>query len=146
MKSSLLSRIPRGLFKALLLSFVFALQSCDSQEYNFAISKVVPAAMGSVQVDQDDNNNYEIDLEITRLAEPSRLTPAKKLYVVWVQTENNGDKNIGQLTTSSSFFSSTLKSSLSTVTSFKPTGFFISAEDNANVQTPGDQIVISTSH
>jgi hypothetical protein len=135
----------RGFFKAGVLFFVVAIQSCDSQKYDFAISKVVPAAMGSVEVKQDDNNNYEIDLEITRLAEPVRLTPPRKLYVVWVQTESNGDKNIGQLKTSSSFFSSTLKSSLSTVTSFKPTGFFISAEDDANIQIPGNQVVISTS-
>ncbi|MGA9651724.1 hypothetical protein [Pedobacter sp.] len=147
MKQSKESELTKDFTKILVFFFAFfALQSCDSQKYNFAISQVVPAAEGSVQVEQDDNNNYEIDLEITRLAEPTRLTPAKKLYVVWVQTEKNGDRNIGQLKTSSSIFSSTLKSSLSTVTSFKPTGFLISAEDDANVQLPGKQVVLSTSH
>ncbi|GLU57409.1 hypothetical protein Dfri01_68700 [Dyadobacter frigoris] len=130
----------------LLIFTVIILQSCDSQKYNFAISQVVPAAEGSVEVKQDDNSNYEIDLNIARLAEPKRLTPARKLYVVWVQTEKNGDKNIGQLKTSSSLFSNTLKSSLTTVTSYKPIGFLISAEDDANIQSPGGQVVLRTSH
>ncbi|TDE18011.1 hypothetical protein [Dyadobacter psychrotolerans] len=82
----------------------------------------------------------KIDLNITRLAEPTR-----KLYIVWIETEKNGAKNIGQLKTSSGFFSKTLKSSLTTVTSFKPTGFFISAEDDSGIQRPGSQVVLSTS-
>ncbi|WP_159467008.1 hypothetical protein [Dyadobacter sp. 3J3] len=128
-----------------LIFAVMVLQSCNKEKYKFEISSVVPAAEGSVEVKKDGNENYEIDLNVTRLAEPNRLSPERKLYVVWVQTEQNGDKNVGQLKTSSGFLSNTLKSSLSTVTSFKPVGFIISAEDDANVQQPGDQVVLRTS-
>jgi len=53
-----------------------------------------------------------------------------------METEQNGSKNIGQLKTSSSMLSKALTSSLKTVATFKPTGFFITAENDANVQYP----------
>jgi hypothetical protein len=59
-------------------------------------------------------------------------------------TEQNGRKNIGQLKTSTGLFSSKLKSSLETVSTFKPSGFFITAEDDANIQYPGGQVVLRT--
>ena len=126
-----------------LVVAMLLLSSCGTTKYNFSTSPAVPAAEGTVKVKKDDNNNYKIDLNVTRLAEASRLSPPRQMYVVWMDTEQNGRKNIGQLKTSDGFLSNTLKSSLSTVSSFKPTGFFITAEDNANVTYPGT-IVLST--
>ena len=40
--------------------------------------------------------------------------------------------------------SNNLKVSFETVSSFKPTQIFITAEDNESAQYPGDQVVIST--
>jgi hypothetical protein len=120
------------------------LQSCGTSKYNFATSSVVPAAEGSVKVKKDGNSNYKITLDVKRLAEPQRLSPSKLMYVVWMETEQSGRKNIGQLKTSSGMFSSAMKSSLNTVTSFKPTGFFITAENDASIQYPGEQVVLST--
>ncbi|PMD90334.1 hypothetical protein BWI97_22845 [Siphonobacter sp. BAB-5405] len=129
----------------LMWAFVLLLlQSCNSEKYNFATSTVVPAAEGSVEVEKDGNDNYEVNLKITRLAEPSRLTPPRKLYLVWVQTEKDGVKNIGQLKTDSGFLSDELKSSLKTLTPFKPIGFLISAEDDLNAAQPVGQIVMQT--
>ncbi len=130
-------------FFALLFALV-VLPSCGTNKYNFSTSSVVPAAEGSVKVKKDGNNNYKIDLNVMRLAEAKRLTPPKAMYIVWMETEQNGNKNIGQLTTSTGFLATTLKSSLTTVTSFKPTGFFITAEDDANVQFPAGQKVLET--
>lgn len=129
-----------------MLFAIVVLQSCGATQYNFLTSTVVPAAEGSVKVKKDKNNNYNIDLHVKRLADPKRLSPAKELYIVWMETEQNGRKNIGQLKTSSGMFSSTLTSSLKTVASFKPAGFFITAEDNANIQYPGGQTVLSTEY
>ncbi len=142
-KGNTISMFIKNIF--ILFLVLFVLQSCNTEKYNFVTSSVVPAAEGSVEVDKDGNDNYKIDLSVTRLAEPNRLSPKRKLYVVWVQTEQSGDKNIGQLKTSSGFLSNNLKSSLSTVTSFKPVGFLISAEDEVNVQHPSEQIVLRTS-
>lgn len=128
---------------AILFSIV-VLQSCGTTRYNFSTSPVVPAAEGSVKVKKDKNSNYSINLNVKRLADPKRLSPAKEMYIVWMETEQNGRKNIGQLKTSSGLFSSTLTSSLKTVATFKPIGFFITAEDDANIQYPDGQTVLST--
>lgn len=126
-----------------LVFAAFIIQSCGSK-YAFSTSPVVPAAQGAVKVKRDDNKNYKIQVDVKHLAEPKRLTPARKVYIVWMQTENNGIKNIGQLTSSSGIFSSTLKSSLEAVSSFKPLSFMITAEDQGNIQYPGGQVILKT--
>ena len=128
---------------ALLLFITLLLQSC-SDEIPFLTSSVVPSAEGSVKVKKDQNNNYNIELNVERLAEPKRLTPPKEVYIFWMETAEKRTKNIGQLVTSRSFFSKMLISSLETVASDKPTRFFITAEDDANVQYPTEQVVLST--
>ncbi len=128
---------------AVVLFISLSLASC-AKKIRFSTSTVVPAAQGSVKVKKDNNNNYNIDLSIIRLADPQRLTPPKNSYAVWIETEQNGTKNIGGLNTSGSLLSKTLKSSLKTVTPFKPTRIFITAEDNTSVQYPGSQVVLTT--
>lgn len=110
----------------------------------FASSSVVPAAKGSVKYKKDKNSNYHIDLKVIHLANSNKLTPARETYVVWMDTEKNGVKNLGQLKSSDSFLSSTLKGSLSAVTPFEPKSFFITAEDNSNVSYPGAEVVLKT--
>ncbi len=83
-------------------------------------------------------------MKLIRFTESKRLTPPKQTYVVWMKTDNNGTKNIGSINTSSSLFSKTLKSSLQTVTPFKPEGFFITADDDAAVQYPQGLVVLTT--
>lgn len=133
-----------GLIKQVVMvaTFVMLFQSC-SNKTSFQTSSIVPAAEGTVKIKNDKNNNYLIDLEVIRLAEPERLDPPKTVYVVWMQTAQNGVKNIGQLKTSSGFMSQTLKSSLQTVSSFEPREIMITAEDNASEQYPG-QVVLRT--
>lgn len=130
---------------SLAVMSVFMFTSCASKMH-FGVSPVVPAAEGTIKVKTDKNKNHTIDLDVTRLSEPSRLTPPKSTYVVWMQTAQNGTKNLGSLKSSSGIFSSALKASLHTVTPFAPTGFFITAEDNADIQTPGGLVVLSTTN
>lgn len=130
-----------SLATALLLTLL--IQSC-AKKHVFSTSTIVPAAEGSVKVKKDKNSNYNIDLSVIRLADPKRLSPSKEMYIVWMETEQNGTKNIGQLKTSSGMLSKTLKSSLKTVSSFKPIRIFITAEDDATVQYPGGQTVLNT--
>lgn len=144
MKAIQSNTFTRGIYAVvIILLSTLLLQSC-SRKVSFQTSQVVPAAEGSVKVKKDNNNNYKIDLKLVRLADPKRLSPSKEMYVVWMKTERNGTKNIGRLETSSGFLSKTLKSSLETVTSFKPTQVFITAEDNASVQYPAGQVVLAT--
>ncbi|MEO7120145.1 MAG: hypothetical protein ABIY62_03570 [Ginsengibacter sp.] len=124
-------------------AIIFSIQSC-ARKMSFETSTVVPAAEGSVKIKKDKNKNYTVNLKVIRLSESKRLNPPKQTYVVWMKTDNNGTKNIGSMNTSSSLFSKTLKSSLQTVTPFKPQGFFITAEDDAAVQYPQGIVVLTT--
>jgi hypothetical protein len=130
-------------FVAILVPFIFFLSSC-AKKMTFQTSSVVPSAEGSVKVKKDDNKNYNVDLSVIRLANSERLTPPKKMYIVWMNTSQNGIRKIGQLKTSSSLLSSSLKSSLKTSVPYQPTDFFITAEDDASIQEPHGQVVMST--
>jgi len=129
----------------LLLAGIIMFSSC-AKKIMFGSSAVVPAAVGSVKIKSDKNNNQTIDISINNLAPSDKLTPPKKTYVVWMVTENNGTKNIGQLNSSSGMLSSALKANLKTVSSFKPSSFFITAEDDGNVQYPASAIVLTTAN
>jgi hypothetical protein len=126
-------------FIALLMTFF--LSAC-AKKVTFPDSPVVPGADGYVKVKEDNNDNYEIEVNVTHLAAPERLSPPKKVYVVWMETEATRIENIGQLNISSGLFSNTRKGSLETVTSYKPSEVFITAEDDSNIQYPGRQVVL----
>ena len=128
---------------AMALLVIFSLGAC-SKKVVFPVSSVVPAAKGMVKVKQDKNDNYTIEVNVEHLADPERLNPPKDVYVVWVETEQDGIRNIGQLKSSRSLFSKTLKGSLEAITPFKPSEVFITAEDNSNVQYPTMQVVLRT--
>jgi hypothetical protein len=120
-----------------------SLHSCG-KNVSFQTSSVVPAAEGDVKVNKDSNKNYLIKIKISNLAEVSRLEPSKNVYVVWMETDESLIKNIGQVKSDTGFMSSKLKASFETVTSFKPSKIFITAEDHADVKSPGMQMVLST--
>jgi hypothetical protein len=128
----------------LTAAILVALGSC-AKKISFAGSSVVPAARGFVKVKKDNNSNYNIKVELSNLAEVSRLQPPRQTYVVWMETDQQTTKNIGQIQSSSSMLSKKLKANLETVSSFKPVKIFITAEDDAAVQYPGTQMVLSTS-
>ena len=91
--------------------------SC-ARKMSFVTSPVVPAAKGHVKIKSDKNKNHTIEMSFSNLAPVEKLTPPRKVYVVWMVTENNGSKNIGQLNSSSGMLSSSLKASLKTSTAF----------------------------
>jgi hypothetical protein len=127
----------------LAIAIIFSFQSCATK-INFLNSIVVPAAEGFVKVKKDNNNNYAIRIELSNLAESGRLQPAKRTYVVWMETDREVMKNIGQINSSTSLLSKRLKADFETVSPVKPTRIFITAEDDATIQYPGAQVVLST--
>lgn len=128
----------------LLLTVLALLFTACSQKIAFQNSPVVPSAEGSVTIKKGSNDNYNIDLYVKRLADPSRLTPPKAVYVVWMETAQSGVQNIGQLKTSTHGLSNMLSSSLKTVTPHQPTGFIITAEEDAIGSYPGMTVVLKT--
>ena len=134
---------PRLLTVVITVVALTAFQSC-ANKIPFNTSTIVPTADGRVKVKRDNNNNYSIDINIRHLANPKKLVPAKNMYIVWAETQQNGTKNIGRLNSSSGFLSRTLKSSLNTVLPYKPTMIFITAEDEPGIEYPGSQVVMTT--
>lgn len=144
MKSIQTKSITQSVFAitaAVLILFYFS--SC-AKKINFQSSSIVPAARGDVKVKKDKNNNYNIQVSLSNLAEPKRLEPSKSTYVVWMETSDNATKNIGQINSSTGFLSNRLKASFETVSSVKPTKIFLTAEDDASTQYPGTQVILTT--
>lgn len=129
---------------SLFLGLNMALGFSCQRKVSFLTSTVVPAARGYVQVKEDKNKNNVIDVHLTQLAEVERLQPPRQMYVVWMLTDQDITKNLGQIKSSSSIMSSGLKASFQTVSAFKPVKIFITAEDNADVQFPSYQVILET--
>jgi hypothetical protein len=95
-------------------------------------------------VKKDDNNNYAVSIKVNHLAEPNRLPQPQNVYVVWAESPN-GPQNLGQLKTETGFISGKLKAELETVTPYKPSRIFITAENSATTQSPGSYMIMNTS-
>lgn len=124
----------------LILSFflIVIITSC-SKKTVFNTSPIIPAARGEVAVKKDNNNNYNIELSISYLAEPDRLNPPKKTYVVWMLSEDSNPINLGQIVGTSK-----LHVKFQTVSSSKPKLIFVTAEDDASTQYPSNIRVLET--
>lgn len=144
MKTIRLNSLAKNIFLGVLATtMIFLFDSC-TRKISFLTSSVVPAARGSVKVKKDNNNNYAIQIHLINLAEVQRIQPSRRTYVVWMETAAEATKNIGQINSSTSLLSKKLKASFGTVSSIKPTRIFITAEDDAGIQYPGEQVILST--
>lgn len=126
--------------------FIFAMSSCASKSH-FLISKVVHAAQGTVDVKTDKNKNYVIKIMISNLSPSTRLTPPSNAYVVWMVTNDNSAKNMGQLNSSTNFMSNDLSAKFVTISGTKPEKIIITAENDPSVQTPSfSEIILTTDY
>jgi hypothetical protein len=112
-----------------------------AKKFVFLSSSIVPAARGYVKVIRDNNENYIIQVKISNLAEVNRLQPSKQVYVVWIITDHEITRSIGQINSSTTFLSTKLKAYFKMVSSSKPIKIFITAEDEAGAQSPGEQVI-----
>jgi hypothetical protein len=124
---------------------IFSFNSLNAQ-VNFLTSSVVPAARGSVKVKKDKYYNYVIKVDLKNLSEAGRLQPPKNTYVVWMVTEDNITKNIGQIKTTKKFLSKALSANLETKSSFKPVKIYITAEFDPDLQDTDSEIVLTTEY
>ena len=126
----------------ILIVFAIGLTSC-SKKISFMDNSDVPGAEGTVKI-KNKGGNYLIDVSTLNLAPSEKLSPSKKMYVVWVETKNDGVKNIGSMNSSSGFLSKALKGSLSATLVFKPRRVFITAEDEATPSSASRRVVLTT--
>lgn len=131
------------LWSILMAMTVFFFTSC-THKISFLTSAAAPAARGYVEIKKDKNKNNVIQVHLSNLAEVGRLTPPKQTYVVWMLTNDDVMKNIGQIKSSTNKLTKNLEASFETVSSFSPTKIIITAEDDENVQYPSSQVVLTT--
>jgi len=146
MKTTKVTTIFKQILQGIVALMIISSFSSCAKKTGFQTSAVVPAARGNVKVSKDRNKDFVISISLFDLAEPKRLTPPMRTYVVWMLTEDNMTKNIGQIKTSTSMFSRTLKGYFKTVSSFKPVRIIVTAEESADIQIPGTFEVLSTNN
>lgn len=113
------------------------------KKMTFSGSSMIPEAKGSIRLHRDKNKNHTIEIEVSHLVPADQLNPPKEIYVVWMTTQDQETKNIGQLRIFTGFFSKAYIGSLFTVTPSKPSSIFITAEDKGDVESPGE-VILST--
>jgi len=144
MKAIRFTTLAKNIFIGIFaLMMIFSLSSCATK-VKFATSQVVPAARGTVKIKKDNNKNYAIQVEISNLAEVKRLQPPRNTYIVWLVSDRDETKNLGEIKSSTGAFSKHLTASFKTVTSNKPSKIFITAEDDVTATYPSGQVILAT--
>lgn len=119
----------------IFLSFgiILFLSACkeENKPLQFPTSTVTPAARISALVQQDPFQNTMIEIQVDSLAQPERLTPPQRNYVIWVETKKMGNVNIGKI-----YPKPAKKSILKTLTPFQPKSIFITAEKSIYINEP----------
>lgn len=127
----------------LLLMFLFVASSCSTKIY-FPDSPVVPGADPKAEVKKNKEGEYVVKLNVNNLALPERLSPPKRNYIVWVNTESQGVRNIGELKNRRGMFSNTGKASFEGSIPVRPTQIFVTAENRTDIQFAGDHTVLKS--
>jgi hypothetical protein len=111
----------------------------SGKEYHMTASSLVPAASGTVKVQKDQNGNAKLDIKVSNLADPARLTPPEDKYVVWIRPNDGEARKQGALSVDND-----LNGELETVTTSKDCEVFITAEQSASVSVPTGPEVLHT--
>jgi len=126
-------------FKVLLISiFPFLVNSCGTT-VNFPVSDYLPAADVKAKIKKDENNIFEVTVKADHMAEPKRLTPPQKRYIVWIVDIDGANHKIGELDPDKS-----KEAELNTMTPYEPVQLFITAEDRKNPDWPSTYIVFKS--
>jgi hypothetical protein len=124
----------------LLAFIVIAMTSC-AKKISFLPSTVIPTAKGYVKIKGDKNDNYAVNLQVRDIVKSKELQPAKKTYVVWVETMENRAHHLGKLESSKGLFSGTRKGKMEAVTAAKPVRVFVTAEEHGTPEFPSEVIL-----
>jgi hypothetical protein len=123
---------------ALLCGVVLAVATVGwGKTYHMTSTNTVPAAAGNVYVGKEKNGDIKVDVKVSHLAKPGRLTPPANNYVVWLQQEGSQPQSQGELKVGDD-----LEGELKTTTPLKNFNVFITAETDSQTKTPSDQVVL----
>jgi hypothetical protein len=109
------------------------------QTWSMATTDKIPSAEGKVKVKAEKSGNTRVKVEVAHLAPPAAVFDKASTYVVWLKPETGRAQNVGVLKVSND-----LKGELETQTAFKDFTVIVTAEESANVTTPGPNSVMNT--
>jgi stress response protein SCP2 len=108
-----------------------------AKTYHMTSMKIVPAAAGEVNVAKEKNGNIQVDVNVTHLAKPDKLTPPANTYVVWFQQEGSQPQRQGQL-----IIGDDLKGELKSTTTVNHFNVIVTAETDSQTKTPSGEVVL----
>lgn len=79
------------------LACALAASGCASAPLMFENSSVLPAADPRATISQDENLNHLVEIQVEHMAQASRLSPPRMVYVVWAEGEEGRILPLGQL-------------------------------------------------
>ena len=113
------------------LTFALLCTVAYAKKFPMTAASIVPGARGDVEAGKDKNGNTKLKMTAEHLASPDELTPAKNVYVVWLQERGGTAENQGRLKVDKH-----LKASFETTTPLKTFDLFVTAEQDANAEKP----------
>lgn len=113
-----------------ILALILIMSSCANIA-KFPTSPVTPAADITATQKHDKNGNTILIISAKNLAAVDRLEPPRSAYVVWIQSEKDGVRNIGKLANKNA-----QTTGLETLVPFKFSQVFITAESEADAAYP----------
>ena len=108
-----------------------------AKTYPMTASDIAPGATAQLQVAKEKDGNSQMEVKANGMAKPSRLTPAAKSYVVWVQQGDAQPKSQGELKVGNNH-----KGDLKMATTFHTFNVFVTAETDAQTKLPSEQVVL----
>lgn len=123
----------------LLMLAIASLEAC-TPKMTFTNSTIAPAATGTIRVKKDKNANYIVNVDVANLAPSKNLDPPKAIYLVWMESNDRSVRKLGQINPSGK----ALEAKLTATAVANPDAVFISAEDNADVDSPTGPTVLTT--
>jgi hypothetical protein len=122
----------------LALALALGVAACSASPIPLVAGARTPAAGGDVKTEVDDNGNTRIKVNVEHLAQPARIDPGARVYVVWVSQGRSAPKNVGSL-----ILDNDLTGRLETVTPFRGFLLTITAESNPTTAIPRGTQVLS---
>lgn len=97
-----------------------------------------PAATGTVEVEQDANNNHRVSVQVDHLAPPQSLDDQASTYVLWISPRGSDlYYNQGQLQ-----INDERSASIEATTPFTEFDVIVTAEPRGDVLDPSEQVVL----
>lgn len=125
-----------------LIWVLFQFSACATSPTRMSSSQQIPAAVGSVKAEQTDNNNTRVNLAVSHLAPPSKISSRATTYVVWTRPldSRREPSSSGQVQSLGALrVDQNLNGTLSAVTPLHNFELFITAESSGLVSSPSGE-------